>query len=268
MTDIIISLAPTGPWGKGQNNPISPAELMATATDCYAVGAAVMHMHARDLDGKLTTDMTYLRETFARITENTEMILEASSGGLSDFSPEERGLPTTVPGAEMGSLNLGSLNFGDEVYQNTPPAVDIWIDQMQPYGVKPSLEIFDTGHINFARSLIDEGKIIAPYNFSFIFNIQWGMVYSETLLKYLISQLPPNSNWGVILVGSQDFSDHLGAADLGAAMIRVGFEDSNILNGKPVQTNAALVSALRKELETHGFKIIQGAPAKKKLLET
>ena len=266
MNNIIISLAPTGPWGTGQNNPINPVNLIKTAKECYIAGASVMHIHARDLQGNLTTDMVYLRETLAGIWESSEMLIEASTGGLSNLTAEERGLPTTIPEVAMGSLNLGSLNFGDEVYQNTPPSVDIWIKQMEPCGVKPSLEIFDTGHIAFANSLIKEGKIKAPYNFSFIFNVKWGMIFSEALLKYLVSQLPPQSNWGAIFIGSEDVTDHLVAAENGADMIRVGFEDSNILNGKRVDSNAELVSALRVTLEKNGFSIIQGDLVRKKLL--
>lgn len=164
MREIILSLAPTGAFGKKHNNPISPSELIQAAVDCYAAGAAIIHLHARDLQGNLTTDMTLLQETFRGINEHTGLLIEASTGGLSDFTSEERGLPTTVVGADMGSLNLGSLNFGDEVYCNTPPAVDFWITQMAHFSVKPALEIFDTGHLAFARSLIDEGKL-APVQF-------------------------------------------------------------------------------------------------------
>jgi len=266
MTNIIISLAPTGPWGIGQNNPITPFDIIKTAKECYIAGASVMHIHARDLEGNLTTDMVYLRETLAGIKKSSEMLVEASTGGLSDLTTEERGLPVTIPGAAMGSLNLGSLNFGDKVYPNTPPSVDTWIKQMKPCGVKPSLEIFDTGHIAFTNSLIKEGKIKAPYNFSFIFNVKWGMVFSEALLKYLVSQLPPQSNWGAIFIGSEDVTDHLVAAENGADMIRVGFEDSNILNGERVGSNAELVSALRVTLEKNGFSIIQGNLVREKLL--
>ncbi len=266
MNDIILSLAPTGPFGKAHNNPVTPDQLISTARECSAEGAAVIHLHARDLTGSLTTDMTLLHETFAGIRQNTEMLIEASTGGLSDFTARERGLPATVPGATMGSLNLGSLNFGDQVYINTPPAVDFWIDQMAPLAVKPSLEIFDTGHLAFARSLIDRGRLSPPYNFSFIFNVKWGMEYSDDLLAYLISQLPPQSNCGVILIGSKNFNDHIKAARCGVDMIRVGFEDSNLINGKTVSSNAELVTTLRRLLEKEGFRIIQGEQARSTLL--
>ena len=268
MSDVILSLAPTGPFGKALNNPITPEELICTAIESYAEGASVIHLHARDLEGNLTTDMTLLQKTFAGIRQNSGMLIEASTGGLSDFTIEERGLPTTVSGATMGSLNLGSLNFGDHVYENTPPAVDFWIDQMTPFAVKPSLEIFDTGHLVFARSLIDQGRLTPPYNFSFIFNVKWGMMFSENLLTYLISQLPPQSNWGVIIIGSENFNDHISAAGCGADLIRVGFEDSNLINGKTASSNAELVSTLRVLLEQQGYRIIQGEPVKNKLLTT
>ena len=266
MSDIILSLAPTGPFGKAFHNPITPEELKQTAIESYAEGASVIHLHARDLAGNLTTDMTLLQQTFAGIRQNSEMLIEASTGGLSDLTIEERGLPITVSGAAMGSLNLGSFNFGDRIYQNTPAAVNFWIDQMAPLAVKPSLEIFDTGHLAFARSLIDQERLRPPYNFSFIFNVKWGMMFSENLLKYLISQLPPQSNWGVIIIGSENFNDHIRAAGCGADMIRAGFEDSNLIDGKAVSSNAELISTLRALLEKQGYRIIQGEMVRNKLL--
>lgn len=267
MTQVIISLAPTSALGPGRHNPIVPAELVATARQCEAAGAAVIHLHARDADGNLSTDMGLLRETFAGISDQTSMIIEASTGGLSDFTAVQRGLPLGVPGATLGSLNLGSLNFGDAVYRNTPPDVDIWLEQMGRTTVKPSLEIFDTGHLAFAKALIDQGRVTPPYNFSFIFNVKWGMVFSEPLLRYLVAQLPAQSNWGVIFAGSQDFNDHLAAAQLGADMIRVGFEDSTICQGVPAADNRILVEELRTMLEAHGFSILQADAARKKLLD-
>ena len=209
MSNIIISLAPTGPIGTDQNKPVSPADLIETAKHCYIAGASVIHLHARDPEGNLTTDMRYLRETFTGILNETKMLIEASTGGLSDFTAE---------------------------------------------------------HLGFAKHLIDEGKIGAPYNFSFFFNVKWGMVFSEDLLKYLVSQLPSQSNWGVILIGSQDFTDHIIAVEQGADIIRVGFEDSNIIDGRMVESNIDLVSAIRDTLEYRKINIIQGDMARENLL--
>ena len=92
------------------------------------------------------------------------------------------------------------------------------------------------------------------------------MKFSENLLKYLISQLPEQSNWGVIVIGSENFNDHIRAAGCGADILRVGFEDSNLINGKTVSANVELVSTLRVLLEEQGFGIIRGEGVKSKLL--
>jgi len=252
---ISIALAPTGGWGEGNNNPVSPQAIAADVIDCVQSGASILHMHARDVKGKLTWDRACFDETVKLIKEEVDIILEASTGGLSDFSAEQRIVPVTNPFAEMGSLNIGSLNFGDHVYSNSLPDVRYWIEQMTRAGVKPSIEIFDTGHLESALHLLRDGTFLAPCNFSFIFNVQWGMVYDKRLLEYLVSRLPEGSRWGVIFVNSSDFSAHCEAAELGAAILRVGFEDSQQNRGATASTNVELVSALRKELEQCGFQI-------------
>lgn len=90
-----------------------------------------MDLHARDLQGNLTTDMIFLQETSAGINQSSGMLIEASTGCLSDFTPKEKELPSTVPDAVMGSVNLGTINFGNEVYKNTPSSVNSWIQQMK-----------------------------------------------------------------------------------------------------------------------------------------
>lgn len=250
---VIIGLAPTGGWGAGSNNPITPEAIAADVIGSVKAGASVLHLHCRDRSGQLTEDMTFYNETMDLIKSRTDIILEASTGGLSGLDPGQRSLPVTHRSAEMGSLNIGSLNFGDFVYSNSLPDVRFWIEQMAKEKVKPSLEVFDTGHLHTALSLIGEGLVLAPCNFSFIFNVDWGMRYDRRLLAYLVSLLPAGSRWGAIFIGSRDFSSHLEAADMGAALLRVGFEDSLVYNGKTAVGNTELVSALRETLEKNGY---------------
>jgi 3-keto-5-aminohexanoate cleavage enzyme len=159
------------------------------------------------------------------------------------------------------------LNFGEEVYQNSLQSIRYWISQLKKWNDHPSLEIFDTGNIETARYLIDQGLLDPPFNFSFIFNCRWGMIYSRNLLQYLISRLPKQSNWGVIFVGNTDFSQHLEALDLGAQIIRVGFEDSNILNGREALRNRDLVAGLKLELEHSGYRFRSIEETKRMLLQ-
>jgi len=263
---IIIAVAPTGGWGRGDNNPITPDAIARDVIACAQAGAAIVHMHARNVQGELTTDLSPFATTVSAIKASCDIILEASTGGLSTLTAAERVLPATVPQAEMGSLNIGSLNFGDAVYQNSLPDVRFWVDEMVRRGIKPSLEIFDTGHLETARHLIQEGHVAPPCNFSFIFNIHWGMPYDPALLAYLKSRLPAGSRWGGLLIHSRGFANHIEAARAGAAVLRTGFEDSFNYNGKTATSNAELVTALRKELEAAGFSIASAPEARAMLL--
>ncbi len=264
--NIIIALAPTGGWGAGDNNPVTPEDIASDVIACAKAGAALVHMHARDRNGALTTDMQDFNETVQRIKKSVDVILEASTGGLSTLTAAQRILPVSHPAAELGSLNVGSLNFGDHVYKNSLPDVRYWIGKMKAAGVKPSLEIFDTGHLETALHLIEAGLITRPCNFSFIFNVRWGMPYDLALLSYLVSKLPADSRWGAILIGSKDFRAHLEAAAAGASVLRVGFEDSLEFNRRRAAGNLELVTALRAELEDAGYAIRTSQNAREVLL--
>jgi 3-keto-5-aminohexanoate cleavage enzyme len=263
---VIIALAPTGGWGAGRNNPVIPEDIASDVIACAAEGAAVLHVHCRDRAGQLTDDLSFFDDTLGLIKQGADIILEASTGGLSELSAAQRVLPVTSSHAEMGSLNIGSLNFGDYVYRNSVPDVRFWIEEMKRQGVKPSLEIFDTGHLETALNLIGDGLVPEPCNFSFIFNVQWGMSYDKRLLAYLVSRLPTDSCWGAIFIGSIDFCAHLEAIDRGATIVRVGFEDSLEYNGRTAASNVELVSALRIELEQNGHKILGPQEARLLLL--
>lgn len=263
---IVIAVAPTGGWGQGKGNPLSPDEIAADVVACAEAGAAVVHMHARDQEGHLTADLTFFNQAVDLIKNHCDIMVEASTGGLSSLAPQERALPVGNEHAEMGSLNLGSLNFGDQVYCNVLPHIRQWIEMMAQAGVKPSLEIFDTGHLETALYLIEENLIEPPCNFSFIFNVRWGMPYHPVLLDLLIAKIPPGSRWGGLFIGSQNFADHLQAAAKGAKVLRVGFEDSRAYDGQTAVNNVELVVALRTALEKKGFTIASQQEARGLLL--
>src|SRR5690606_31878026 len=106
-----------------------------------------------------------------------------------------------------------------------------------------------------------------PCNFSFIFDIKWGMPYHPSILHYLKRQVPRHCNWGALLVGSSTFANHIKAARAGAKVLRVGFEDSVHYDGKIAATNEELVVALRSELKAHGFSIATVKEAREILLK-
>ena len=126
-----------GGWGRADNNPVRSADIAADVINCARAGASVVHMHARDEDGNLTTDLTAFNNAVQIIKDSCDIILEASTGGLSDFTAAERVMPTENSYAQMGSLNIGSLNFGDEVYKNGLRDVTFLDKDFEGKGVKP-----------------------------------------------------------------------------------------------------------------------------------
>ncbi len=260
---IILAIAPTGGWGKGNNNPIGAESIAAEAIGCAELGASVVHLHSRDQDGNLSKDQSEFLKTTRLIRDKSDIIIEASTGGLSDMTAEERALPTKCPQASIASLNMGSLNFFDDVYCNSLPDIKLWSKLMLEAKVKPSLEIFDTSNITLTKHIIQEGFIEPQINFNFIYNCKWGMEFSLSLLEVLKGMIPDPNVWGAIIGKNTDFSLHLQAALAGAGIIRVGFEDSNICNSQQAKSNMELVETIRKELEILGFEIADVHEAKK-----
>ncbi|GAH30522.1 unnamed protein product, partial [marine sediment metagenome] len=198
-------------------------------------------------------------------TNECSVIIEASTGGLSSLTPQERALPLQNKKADIGSLNMGSLNFLDKVYINTVPYIRYWLQSMIKNGVKPSMEIFDTSNIAISDLFIKEGLIKPQYNFNFIFNYKWGMSFSISILELLKSMLPKESIWGTVFGESRDFKSHIQTSFQGATMIRVGFEDSRICNYREAKSNLELVKEIRRELEISGFELADPEEARKLL---
>ncbi len=262
---IILALAPTSGWGKDYNNPLEPEEIAKQVIVCAEEGVSLVHLHARDSEGELTTDLSNFSKTIELITNKCGVIIEASTGGLSNLTPQERAFPLQNKKVELGSLNMGSLNFLDKVYINTVPDIQYWLQKMIKNNIKPSIEIFDTSNIIISSSLIKKNLIKPQYNFNFIFNYKWGMSFSLSLVEVLKSMLPKESIWGAVFGESKDFSLHIQASLQGATMIRVGFEDSKICNNKEAETNLELVKEIRRELEISGFELADPEEARKLL---
>ena len=262
---IILALAPTGGWGKDYNNPLEPEEIAKQVIACAEEGVSLVHLHARNSKGELTTDLSNFSKTIELITNECSVLIEASTGGLSNLTPQERSLPLQNEKVELGSLNMGSLNFLDKVYINIVPDIRYWLQRMMKNKVKPSMEIFDTSNIAISDLFIKEGLINPQYNFNFIFNYKWGMSFSLPLLEVLKSMLPKESIWGAVFGGSSDFSSYLQASLQGATMVRVGFEDSRICNYGEAKSNLELVKEIRRELRILGFDLANPDEARKLL---
>ncbi len=260
---LVLAVAPTGGWGKDHGNPLEPERIRDDVLACAELGVSWVHLHSRDLDGRLRAEPDLYRETCRLIRAESDIIIEASTGGLSDMGAADRARTLEAPEAEAASFNMGSLNFGDQVYHNSVPDIRYWLSAMRAAGKVPTLEIFDTGNIATARALIDEGLLASPLSYNFIFNARWGMPYHPPLLSVLRGMLDRRDRWGAVFFGYQDFSLHVETILLGATFTRVGFEDSRFVSGKEMRDNASIVREFRRTADALGVELASPAEARR-----
>lgn len=232
MTPLIINLAPTGlvpTRTQTPHVPLSAEEIAADCARCCAAGASMLHLHARAADGSPSCDRAVFGELVAAVRSKVpDAIIVTTTSGRRAPEVELRASSLTLEGAqkpEMASLTLGSLNFSAEASISSPSAVTRLAAIMQERGIRPELEVFDLGMVNFAKVLIDKGLIAPP----FYFNILLGNVASAQAsllhLGTLVADLPPQSIWSVAGIGRhQSVANALGVA-VGHG-VRTGLEDN------------------------------------------
>ncbi len=243
MEKLIITAALTGAELSRQENPnlpISPEEIAGEAKRCWDAGASIIHIHARQPDGTPTQDKEIYREIIQAIQQRSDAIVQVSTGGAVGMSPEERVQPVTLA-PEMATLTTGSVNFGQGVFHNPPEMIRHFARKMIDCGVKPEIEVFDSGMIANALSLVKEGLLSHPLHFDFVLGVPGGMPGTPENLMFLRHLLPPDATWTMAGIGRAELPLAVMALVLGGH-VRVGFED-NIYYSKGVlaQSNAQLV---------------------------
>ena len=223
--------------------PYTPAEIAKAAVDAGRAGAAVIHLHARWPDGRASQDPVHFREFVDRIrSAGSDVVLQCSTGGAVGMSIEER-LGSLVPGAEMGTLNLGTMNFGDDVFVNARPDVVKVSARLREKGLVPECEIYDAGMLDTLRWLLDKGHLRAPYHVQFVLGVPGGMTGSERNLRFLVEGLPEPTHWSVAGIGRFELPMAEVALALGGH-VRVGLEDNLFLaKGVLAKGSDELVSA-------------------------
>lgn len=206
--------------------PLTPAEIAEAALASVKVGASVVHIHVRDEKGRPTNDARRFQETLQAIRGKCSPvpILQVSTGGAVGDSFESRAEPLKAK-PDMASLNAGSVNFGDSVFENPRPLIEKLVTLQKNLGIKPEIEIYDVSHLETAASLIDEGFVEVPAHFQFVLGVKGGLAATEENLKLLVSRLPKGSTWTVAGIGRWEFP----MAELALRMgghVRVGLEDN------------------------------------------
>lgn len=228
--------------------PITPDEIAKDAFECYKLGASIAHLHVRDEKGMPSQDKEIFKEVTAKIKEKCDIIIQYSTGGAVGMSIQER-----IQGLEnmpdMATLSTGSINFGDEVFMNTRAQMIEIAQGISKYGVKPEIEIFDTGMIDSALYLLKKGYISMPIHWDFVTGMLGGVRASKEALQYMVPLLPEGSTWSVAGIGRSQFEIAKESILLGGH-IRVGMEDNIYLEkGVLTPSNAALVEKTVKIIE-------------------
>ena len=225
---VVITVAPTGPIASKADNlalPTQPPEIAEAVHQAYLAGAAVAHIHLRDSRDRPTADLKIARRTMDLIAERCPILIQMSTGvGLSVPFTEREALVELRP--RMATLNPCTMTFGSGEFRNPPADVTRLARRMQELGVKPELEIYDTGHLDACLRMRDAGLLSDwPLQFSIVLGVRGGMAATADNLITMVRRLPEDCVWQVIAIGRANLElTAIGLALGGNA--RAGLEDT------------------------------------------
>ena len=286
--EVIVSCAVTGAGdtvGKSPLIPVTPEEVANAAIEAAKAGAAITHIHVRDPEtGKGSRDPELFKEAVDRIrSSDTDVVINLTSGMGGDWTPSDDDPSMPGPGTDMigplerlahvkellpeiCSLDCGTLNFGDgnDIYIATPPYLRKMATLTKEWGVKPELEVFELGHLRFAKQMIAEGLIAEPPMFQICLGIPWGADHSVDMLKVMKDELPGEAVWGGFGISRMQMPIAAAAVAMGGN-VRVGLEDNIYLERGVHATNAQLVEKVIGIIDRMGGRAVTPAEARKKL---
>jgi uncharacterized protein (DUF849 family) len=285
----IITCAVTGAGdttGRSPEVPVTPAQIASSALDAASAGATIVHCHVRDPEtGRGTRTVALYEEVVERIRDqNADVVinLTAGMGGDLNVGPDDDPMDwqagTDLVGGlerlahvkairpDICSLDCGSLNFGNanEVYVSTPSMLRIMAEHVRELGVRPELEIFDTGNLWFAETLIAEGLVDPPYWLQLCLSIPYGTPMDVGILQAMVHRLPPEAEFTSFGLGAMQMPMVVQSVMLGGH-VRVGLEDNLYLERGVFATNAQLVEKAVRILELTGVSVQSPAEARQTL---
>ena len=269
MEKLIITAAICGAEVTKEMNPAVPYtidEIAMEAKRAYEAGASIIHLHVRYDDGTPTQDKDRFHACISEIEKLCpDVIILPSTGGAVGMSAEERLQPTELL-PEMATLDCGTCNFGDEVFENTIPMLKVFCDRMLDTNIKPECEVFEKGHIDTALYLLKNGYIDAPMHFNFVLGVPGAANADVRTLSFFADSIPFGSTWCATGIGKSEFNLAAASITMGGH-VRVGFEDNLFIEkGVLAASNADLVEKVVNLAATLGRKIASPAEARKILM--
>jgi 3-keto-5-aminohexanoate cleavage enzyme len=244
--ETLITVAPTGAETAKADCPQLPTtleELVQTARECEAAGAAMIHVHIRDAEHRPTLDRARLKDTVDALHESTDLVVQLSTGG-SVHDPLEDRLKVLDAQPDSCSLTMGTTNFGDDVFSNPWPFICELYQLSQERRVVPEFELFDLGHVHSLRRLLDTYGL--PYggtvHCDFVMGVPGGMPGTAAALVAGVGLLPAEvTSWSATGIGRSTLAVAFAAVSMGGHL-RVGMEDVlTLAKGVPVERNSQLV---------------------------
>lgn len=272
---VIITCAVTGgDHGIALRNPhvpVTPEEIADECISAAKAGAAVAHIHVRDVATKAASmDLAQYREVVERIrASDTDMVINLTTGPGAFFIPSEDNPQMAAEGSDLAapeervahirelkpeicSVDVVTFNHGGRVFMNTPAHLEVMLEVIKSVGTKPELEAFDVGNVLHGADLIKRGMAAAPGLFQFCLGIPWGAPATVDTMSFMRSQLPENAVWAGFGIAKSEFPMAAAAVLLGGH-VRVGLEDNIYLErGVLAEGNAPLVSRAVDIIENVG----------------
>lgn len=265
--------------GRSERVPVTPQQIAGSALEAAAAGAAVVHVHVRDpATGKGARDPHLFKEVVDRVRSsgvNVVLNLTAGMGGDLVLGGDETPLPPAQDGTDMAgaserlrhveellpeicTIDCGTMNFaagGDYVMTNTPGMIRAMARKVQGLGVRPELEVFDTGHLVLVNELIREGLVDDPPLIQLCMGIPYGAPDDPSTLMSMVGQLPPGAVFSTFSIGRMQLA-YVGMAVLAGGNVRVGLEDNLYVSRGRLATNGQLVERAVSILENMNVRVL------------
>ena len=251
MRKVIISVAPVN----AAPHHIDPTALAEEIIACEKAGAAMVHLHIRDENGLLTDNVEEYTKVMQKVREKSNIVLQASTGGVSNLTIEQRCAPLYLPFVETCSLNVGSVNLGTSVYQNPIEDVETCVKTLIAQKKYPEIEVFEIGMIHTVAQLAEKYALPRPILMNIVLGHQGESPATPLALTTMWNFLPRDSFWGFTHAYRQNFSLMAAALGLGASLVRIGFEDSNLLPDREAENNVVLVEELVLLIHAIGLEV-------------
>ena len=248
MNKVILTVALNGSLPTKEMNPnvpITPEELGVAAAKCQEAGASIVHVHARDADGRPTLDPAIFEQIHHEIAKRTDLIIQISTGARAGTDTEARAEPVRRIRPEMASLTTGSTNFPNQVYSNSFEVVERLAEVMKEANTKPEMEIFEAGMIENALGLVAKKLVEPPLHFDFVLGSRGSQPATARQLVFLSESIPPESTWTVAALGRWQLPMGILAIGMGGH-VRVGLEDNLNYRYRELASNEQLVSRMAR----------------------